>query len=529
MQKKAPPRGHGAARAFQLTLYGEVDSAAASCTVYITGSSGVFGDITGITLESLEELGEDNKEKAVQPTGSSFRSQFVKALRPVNGDDDDAVEADAKDWAIHFVALPWKLFFAFVPPVHIFGGWACFCVALIFIGLVTALIGDWAALLGCVVGLPDSITAITIVALGTSLPDTFASKVAAVEDPTADNAIGNVTGSNAVNVFLGLGLPWAMASVFWHATGRTPEWDAKYPDMISKYPDGGFVVMAGDLTFSVVVFIIAALLCLGVLIYRRKAFGCELGGPAGAKLNTSIFFVLLWLYYVSLASWKTLRGNVETIWLVVAPLFGGVIVIVTLLCMTIVIAFYMRMQTAKQKELESIIKATQGPLPDLKNFKSVKEAAALLRRQIQVLSDRCADLEAQAAVFDERMQKDAAQHQHLPPKQTAATPLLHDDEATKKTLMPVAKKKKQSIKATGRGSATALPQLPEAESMQHQGLLAERPEAANKEDEAVTPKVVDAAPDATAPLVSADLHSNAPGSGRGDPVGLESEAALPGV
>jgi solute carrier family 8 (sodium/calcium exchanger) len=53
------------------------------------------------------------------------------------------------------------------------------------------------------------------VALGTSLPDTFASKAAAANEKTADNAIGNVTGSNSVNVFMGLGIPWVIASVYW--------------------------------------------------------------------------------------------------------------------------------------------------------------------------------------------------------------------------------------------------------------------------------------------------------------------------
>lgn len=38
--------------------------------------------------------------------------------------------------------------------------------------------------------------------------DTFASKVSAVQDKYADNAVGNVTGSNAVNVFLGIGIAW---------------------------------------------------------------------------------------------------------------------------------------------------------------------------------------------------------------------------------------------------------------------------------------------------------------------------------
>ena len=57
--------------------------------------------------------------------------------------------------------------------------------------------------------------AITLVALGTSLPDLFASKTAAIQEQHADNCIGNVTGSNSVNVFLGLGLPWLIAAVYW--------------------------------------------------------------------------------------------------------------------------------------------------------------------------------------------------------------------------------------------------------------------------------------------------------------------------
>jgi len=64
---------------------------------------------------------------------------------------------------------------------------------LVYIGLVTAIVGDIAILLGCEIGLKESITAITIVALGTSLPDTFASMTAAKTSEYADSAIGNVT------------------------------------------------------------------------------------------------------------------------------------------------------------------------------------------------------------------------------------------------------------------------------------------------------------------------------------------------
>lgn len=49
-------------------------------------------------------------------------------------------------------------------------------------------------LLGCVVGLKNSITGVTIIAIGTSLPDTFASRSAALHDIGADASIGNITG-----------------------------------------------------------------------------------------------------------------------------------------------------------------------------------------------------------------------------------------------------------------------------------------------------------------------------------------------
>ena len=150
----------------------------------------------------------------------NWTEQFKDALN-VNGGDDESDEApSAMDWLLHLLTLPFKLVFACIPPTIYFEGKLTFFVALTAIGALTAVIGDVASLFGCVVGLPDSVTAITFVALGTSLPDTFASKTAAVSDPTADAAIVNVTGSNAVNVFLGLGMPWLMGAIYWRVPYR---------------------------------------------------------------------------------------------------------------------------------------------------------------------------------------------------------------------------------------------------------------------------------------------------------------------
>ena len=49
-------------------------------------------------------------------------------------------------------------------------GWLCFISSIMVIGILTAFIGDLASHFGCTVGLKDSITAISFVALGTSVP-----------------------------------------------------------------------------------------------------------------------------------------------------------------------------------------------------------------------------------------------------------------------------------------------------------------------------------------------------------------------
>lgn len=89
------------------------------------------------------------------------------------------------------------------------------------------IVGDIAKIFGCLVGVSDLLTAITFVALGTSLPDTFASMSAADQDDCADNAVGNVTGSNSVNVFLGQGLVW-MIGAHYHQANDTRAGDVPF-------------------------------------------------------------------------------------------------------------------------------------------------------------------------------------------------------------------------------------------------------------------------------------------------------------
>lgn len=223
---------------------------------------------------------------------SSWKEQFTDALTVSgSGDDDDSDEPTTPtygDYMMHYLTVFWKLLFAIVPPTDIWGGWACFIASIVMIGVLTMVIGDVASHFGCTIGLADSVVAITFVALGTSLPDTFASKVAAVGDEYADSSIGNVTGSNSVNVFLGLGVAWSIAAIAKAARGVK------------------FIVPAGNLGFSVVIFCVTAVTAIFVMMLRRsKRVGGELGGTKSYKLPTSLFFCFLWIFYIVMSSLQT--------------------------------------------------------------------------------------------------------------------------------------------------------------------------------------------------------------------------------
>jgi len=223
---------------------------------------------------------------------SSWLGQFSDAFT-VQADEDDEEEGEegeekmpsCGDYIMHFLTLPWKLVFAFIPPTAIYNGYPTFVIAIIFIGGCTAIIGDVAGHLGCFINLKDCVNAIAFVALGTSVPDTFASKTAAIEDETADASVGNVTGSNAVNVFLGIGIAWTMAAVYWEAQGKV------------------FIVPVGSLGFSVTIFCIEALLAIAILMIRRTpAVGGELGGPKIFKTISAAIFVFFWVFYVAISA-----------------------------------------------------------------------------------------------------------------------------------------------------------------------------------------------------------------------------------
>eukprot|EP01063_Lacrimia_lanifica_P028613 TRINITY_DN4205_c0_g3_i1.p1 TRINITY_DN4205_c0_g3~~TRINITY_DN4205_c0_g3_i1.p1 ORF type:complete len:1087 (+),score=361.03 TRINITY_DN4205_c0_g3_i1:94-3354(+) len=232
----------------------------------------------GEAIDLVEEVLKKVKES--EESDNAWVQQFRDALDWGPGDDGES--PSNIEYVMHFLTLFWKVLFSFVPPPTYFGGFPCFAISLLFIGLVTAMVAEIAGLVGCTMGLKDQVTAITFVALGTSLPDTFASKQAVEEEEYADAAIGNVTGSNSVNVFLGLGLPWTLASIYYVAKGEC------------------YIVPSGALSFSVLLFTVLAVILLACLFALRASQGGELGGKN--RKPFAVFFVSLWFIYILFSS-----------------------------------------------------------------------------------------------------------------------------------------------------------------------------------------------------------------------------------
>jgi solute carrier family 8 (sodium/calcium exchanger) len=270
--------------------------------LYEVNNGGTLGKIskTAVTITNDDEF-NSVMNKMMMMTNANVDelrvqndtwAQQIKDAMVVNGGDLES--ASTADYVMHFLTFGFKLIFAIIPPPGLLGGYPCFFISLIFIGLIVVLVGDLASIFGCLIGLKDEVTAITFVALGTSLPDTFASKVAAVNEKHADNAIGNVTGSNSVNVFLGLGVPWVIATIYHAMNGST------------------FQVKAGALTFSVTIYIICAVIAITLILIRRfvPAFGdgnqgAELGGSKLLKYVSAGILLFLWFSYVLLSALQT--------------------------------------------------------------------------------------------------------------------------------------------------------------------------------------------------------------------------------
>ena len=87
--------------------------------------------------------------------------------------------------------------------------WFTFVAAIVWIGILAYYMVEWAQHCSCVMQIPSIIIGLTVLAAGTSLPDTLSSVVVARKG-LGDMAVANAIGSNVFNVLFGLGMPWTV-------------------------------------------------------------------------------------------------------------------------------------------------------------------------------------------------------------------------------------------------------------------------------------------------------------------------------
>ncbi|CAO2144994.1 unnamed protein product [Urochloa humidicola] len=186
----------------------------------------------------------------------------------------------------NLLIAPWKLLFAFVPPYHIAHGWIAFISSLIFISGIAYGVTKITDQISCVTGVSPYVIAFTALAAGTSWPDLVASKIAAERQVTADSAIANITCSNSVNIYVGIGVPWLIDTVY----------------NFFVYQEPLYIDNAAGLSFSLLVFFATSFGCVTVLVLRRIIIGAELGGPRLWAWITSVYFMILWVVFVVFSS-----------------------------------------------------------------------------------------------------------------------------------------------------------------------------------------------------------------------------------
>lgn len=247
-------------------------------TVLIT-SDDEHGKHVADSHELINEFLKEEEDKHLS-LKHIWKRQFFKAMNVNNG-----YFSTAKwyDYVFHSISFGWKSLFACLPPPSFAHGYITFLLALGCIGVLTALLGDAAKMFGCICQINDVVVATAIVSVGSSLPDLLAARFAAVQDQLADNAMSHINGSISVNVFLGLGIPWFMASIYWQSHDKKFEVDTK------------------DIWFPLIAYFALSFISSGLLIVRRliKPFSkCEFGGKTLPKTLCGLFLLALWIGYV---------------------------------------------------------------------------------------------------------------------------------------------------------------------------------------------------------------------------------------
>jgi len=157
--------------------------------------------------------------------------------------------------------------------------WAIFATSILLIISLSWLLVESAVGAAHILGIPETIIALTILAAGTSIPDLLSSLIVA-RTGRGGMAISNAVGSNIFDILFGLGFPWVLLFLI--------------------YPERTITVDTGNLISSVILLFATVIATLFIYIASKW----QVGRKGGALL------VLAYIGYLVFIISKTLQNGI---------------------------------------------------------------------------------------------------------------------------------------------------------------------------------------------------------------------------
>ena len=127
----------------------------------------------------------------------------------VEQEEIEEEEEEIKEgWMKIFTPFDWMLQVIFPKPKYYF---TVFFISIAFIGALCLVLVESAIIVAHILEVPEVVIALTVLAVGTSVPDMMSSVIVAKQG-RGGMAVSNGIGSNIFDILIGLGLPWLIKS-----------------------------------------------------------------------------------------------------------------------------------------------------------------------------------------------------------------------------------------------------------------------------------------------------------------------------
>jgi len=117
---------------------------------------------------------------------------------------------EERNWKLVFAPIDWIIKITFPKPEKYI---LSFTISILWIIGLSWVLVESAVTSAHLLGIPSVIVGLTVLAVGTSIPDLLSSIIVAKKGQSG-MAISNGIGSNIFDILFGLGFPWAIASIF---------------------------------------------------------------------------------------------------------------------------------------------------------------------------------------------------------------------------------------------------------------------------------------------------------------------------